>query len=603
MMKNWMLIIGWIGAWIGLLTANGFAQVARLAPEQPRWGQSLTITYDTTAPGAKFSAADEVYVCAKLSFAEHNENRAERMAESAGQFRFNLNIKENLSSIALHFITMTGGWDEQAYTTAIVFRPDGQAARGAYASKIQSGRYQEFFKQETLLYPDNYSAYRAKWATAALMEEGKAGGMINADITRLGRLSRAPETAELLYALSYGHLLLGREDKSRELIRQLASQFPSSPFTANAIHEYEDQIAGQPAGNDGRAEVAKLKLEVINANPSADFARRASTELARDPRAPLDVIEKVTGLWRKAEPENPQPCFNLALSFLNQYQKYDQAVPVIERAIELLLAGKLRLYGDINGKQTEAMLPESYLISADLRFRQQKYAEALAAANTAQAFARDNDFAAYLLDAKILKAIGKGTEAEAAFIEAWRRGSPEAEERVKDVYRDRRGSLNGFDEYLLGATKGKNANGNWKLAAPSVKLTSLDGRRFDLNALAGKIIVLNLWFIECGPCRKEIPKLNELVNEFSGKPVVFLAPSFDSTESLRGFLKTTPFNYQIVPNAEAIINGQFNASSFPTHIVINQNGLIEATLVGAAERRPEEVRRLILRLLNTQISH
>ncbi|MEK7833297.1 MAG: TlpA disulfide reductase family protein, partial [Acidobacteriota bacterium] len=138
----------------------------------------------------------------------------------------------------------------------------------------------------------------------------------------------------------------------------------------------------------------------------------------------------------------------------------------------------------------------------------------------------------------------------------------------------------------------------WKQIAPLVKLTALDGKRYDLNALTGKVVVINLWFIGCSPCRKEIPRLNELVKEFSGKPVVFLAPSFDSGETLRGFLKTTAFDYQIVPGADQIINGQFNASSFPTHIVIDQNGLIEATLVGASERRPEEVRRLILRLLS-----
>ncbi len=585
-----------------MLAGNGGAQVSLLEPGQPRWEQTLTITYNAAARGAKFTAEEDVYVCAKLTFPDHGENVSARMTKSGTKFSFKLEVKENLAAIAVHFITMSGGWDEQAYTTAIVFRPDGQAARGAYASKIQSGRYQDFFKQEIALYPDNYSAYRAKWAMAALIEEGKASGTINAEIKRLGR---APETAELLYALSHGHLLLRRGDKSRELIRQLASKFPSSSFTAKAINEYEEQLASQPASNDGRAEVAKLKLEVINANPSGDFARWASTVMARDPRARPDVIEKVTSLWMKAEPENPQPYFNLAMAYLNQYQKYGQAVPMIERAIELLLAGKLRLYGDINGKQTEAMLPESYLISADLLFRQQQYAEALTAANTAQAFARDSDFAAYLLDAKILKAIGRNAESEAAFIEAWRRGSPEAEERLKDVYLDRQGSLNGFDEYLIGATKGKNGNAtsiSWKQAAPSFKLTLLDGKRFDLNALAGKIIILNLWFIECGPCRKEIPKLNELVAEFSGKPVVFLAPSFDSAEALRSFLKTTPFKYQIVPNAEAVISGQFNAATFPTHIVINQNGLIEATLIGATERRPEEVRRLILRLLNAQAS-
>lgn len=572
----------------------GQAQVSRLEPEQPRWGQTLTITYDAAAPGAKFSAEDDVYVCVRLSFADHGENLSARMTKTGRLHRAELKVKEGLAAIAVHFISLSGGWDEQAFATAIVARSDGQPARGALIGKISSGRYQEFFKQETALYPDNYSAYRAKWKTAALIESEKAAGIISAD---LKRLSRMPENAELLAALSIGNLLIGREDKSRELIRQLVSRFSESPFAGQALGDYEEQLAGQPVG----AEIYGFKLEVLRANPASEFARKALPSLAREQRAPLDVVEKIAELWRKAEPENPQPYFQQALACLTQYQKYETAAPLLERAIELLLAGKLRLHGDINGKQTEAMLPESYLLSADLAFRQQKFGEALAATDSAKAFGRDNDFAPHLLEAKILLAVGKNSYAETAFIEAWRRGSQEAEERLKTIYKNRRGNLNGldgFDEYLLGATKNKTAAAGFKQAAPSLKLAALDGKRFDLNAMDGKIVVLNLWFIGCSPCRKEIPKLNELVREFSGKPVVFLAPSFDSAESLREFLKTTPFAYHIVPDAEAIINNQFNASSFPTHIVINQNGLIEATLIGASERRPEEVRRLILQLLN-----
>ncbi len=572
------------------------AQVSRLEPEQPRWGQTLAISYDAGAPGAKFSTEEDVYVCARLSFADHGENVSARMTKVGRLHRAELKVKEGLAAIAVHFISLSGGWDEQAFATTIVARADGQPARGALIGKISSGRYQEFFKQETALYPDNYSAYRAKWMTAALVESEKAGGIINAD---LKRLSRAPENAELLAALSIGNLLIGREDKSRELIRQLVSRFPDSPFAGQAIRDYEDQIATQPAGTDGRAEVAMLKLEVIRANPVSEFARQTTLTLAREQRAPLALIEQVAGSWQKYEPENPQAYFTLALACLTQYQKYETAAPLLERAIELLLAGKLRLHGDINGKQTETLLPEAYLLSADLAFRQRRFDDAFTAVDSAKAFARDNGFAAHLLEAKILMAVGKNTYAETAFIEAWRRGSQEAEERLKAIYKERRGSLNGFDEYLLGATKDKTAAASgFKQAAPSLKLAALDGKRFDLNAMSGKIVVLNLWFIGCSPCRKEIPKLNELVREFSGKPVVFLAPSFDSAETLREFLKTTPFAYHIVPDAEAIINNQFNASSFPTHIVINQNGLIEATLIGASERRPEEVRRLILQLLN-----
>lgn len=593
-MKLWLILVG-----LGVLWTNSTqAQVSRLEPAQPRWGQTLVITYDSATQGAKFSAADDVYGYVRLKFPDHFEHFALRMAKVGKQHRAEFKVKDSVAEIGVHFITLGGGWDEWAYTTAGVYRADGQLARGALVSKISSNRYLEFFKQETALYPDNYSAYRMKWETAALIDARKAAGEINADIRSL---SRKPESAELLYALSFGYLLTGREADSVTAIRRLAGDYASSPFAGLAVKDYEEQVANLPVAD--RSEMARLKLQILRANPTSEFARSAMATLAADNRMPLDVIESISGYWQKAEPENPLPNFYLAAACLNRYQSYGQVRPSLERAIELLLAGKLRLHGDINGRQTEAMLPEAYRMNGDLAFRQQRIEDALIAVETAKAFAREQDFGIYLLQAKIQQAIGKNTFAETAFLEAWRRGSQEAEERLKDIYKGQRGSLAGFDEYLLAATKGNKSGGAWKQVAPLVKLTTLDGKRYDLNALTGKVVVINLWFIGCSPCRKEIPRLNELVNEFSRQPVVFLAPTFDSAETLREFLKQTSFDYQIVPDADEIINAQFNASLFPTHIVIDQNGLVEATLVGASERRPEEVRRLILRLLNAPVQN
>lgn len=575
------------------MAAVAQAQVSNLQPTQPRWGQSVTIVYDSAAQGAKFSAADDVYVYVRQTFPDHVENFALRMTKAGKQHRAEFKLKDNVAEIGVHFITLGGGWDEWAYTTSSVYRSDGQLARGALASKISSNRYLEFFKQETALYPDNYSAYRRKWETAALIDAKKAASEINADIKRLSRL---PDSAELLYALSFGYLLTGREADSRAAIRRLAASFAASPFAGAAINDYEEQAANFTTAD--LIEVSRLKLDIVNANPASEYARSAMRALTAESKAPLDLIERISDYWQKAEPENPSPNFYLAAACLNRYQSYGLVRPLLERAIELLLAGKLRLHGDINGKQSEAMLPEAYRMMADLMFRQQQFGDALVAAETAKAFERETDFGAHLLQAKIQQAIGKNSLAETAFIEAWRRGSNEAEERLKEIYKGRRGSLTGFDEYLLAATNGKKSSGTWKQVAPLVKLTTMDGKRYDLSALNGNIVVINLWFVACSPCRKEIPRLNELVKEFNGKPVVFLAPTFDSAETLRDFLKTTPFDYQIAPGAETIINNQFNVSSFPTHIVIDQNGFVEATLVGASERRPEEVRRLILRLLN-----
>src|SRR5262245_45016552 len=201
------------------LSVNALAQVSRIEPEQPRWGQKLTVIYDTAAAGARFTSDDEVYVALRLSFPDYGENASARMAKVGKLFKVEIPVKEKMSNVAVHFIALDGGWDEAAYTTAVIYRGDGKPARGAYAARINARRYRELFEQEVALYPDNYSAYRAKWSAAAFIESDGGAGLIKTDLGKLGRVNS--ETAELLCALSFGQLMLGREEKSLELIRKL----------------------------------------------------------------------------------------------------------------------------------------------------------------------------------------------------------------------------------------------------------------------------------------------------------------------------------------------------------------------------------------------
>lgn len=123
-----------------------------------------------------------------------------------------------------------------------------------------------------------------------------------------------------------------------------------------------------------------------------------------------------------------------------------------------------------------------------------------------------------------------------------------------------------------------------KTPAPAFNLISLDGKKFELASLRGKIVVLNLWFTGCPPCLTEIPKLNELVEEFSNGDVVFIAPTLDAKAVLPNFLKTYPFKYNIVADAgDMIINTYGDGSgnlAMPTHIVIDQDGNIDIKIVG-----------------------
>src|SRR5262249_22380761 len=312
-------------------------------------------------------------------------------------------------------------------------------------------------------------------------------------------------------------------------------------FTAAAVGDYERLVAelGLPA--DGLAEVAKIKKAIITRNQQTEFAHNVSTRLAEDRNASADLmgmVETVSEQLMNEEPENPLGYFNLARSYERRYQKPERAADLIERAIVLLRAGKLRLYGDVNGKQTAQLLLTAYVIKGEIASRRGMSDLALQATATAKYLSPENDFRAFLLEARILRAMNQEERAENVFVEAWRRGSREAEERLKAIYKEKRGTLQGFDEYLLGKSKAaKNAIEGWKLPAPQFKVSSLDGKTFDLKSLRGKVVVLNMWFIGCGPCREEIPKLNDVVREFKNRGVVFLAPAPDLPDSLKSFLK------------------------------------------------------------------
>ncbi len=123
-----------------------------------------------------------------------------------------------------------------------------------------------------------------------------------------------------------------------------------------------------------------------------------------------------------------------------------------------------------------------------------------------------------------------------------------------------------------------------KPVAPAFNLISLDGKKFDLASLRGKVVVLNFWFTGCPPCLTEIPKLNELVEKFQNQEVVFIAPTWDNETVLQNFLKKTTFKYNVVANAGDIILGSYSDGTgnvaMPTHMIIDKEGNIETKLIG-----------------------
>ncbi|RMG47808.1 MAG: TlpA family protein disulfide reductase [Acidobacteria bacterium] len=579
-----------------VFSGQSLAQVAQVEPERPKWGDTLTVTYNPKAEGAKLFAADEIYVSAVLYFPGHMEHLTEKMHKMGDVFKYELTIEPHLSYVQLYFITLDD-WDMKARVETMVYRPDGVPAKGAYQQKMTPRKYKEFFNKEIALYPDNYAAYRNKWWLASSVKRENVVSVIKKDIETLTRQVKG-EPVDFLYALSYGYLLLGREKKSREILKKMVVQYPTSPFTWAALDDYSYQAFAQQFKGEGPEDIKKLKWKLIEQYPNTEFARQqvAFTDVTRDEDFPLRTVETICQQWIEDEPENPAPRFYLALSYHTHQQKIERAASLIEHALDLFLQGKLRLYGDISGQQTELLMPSAYALSAEMSMQQNNYAKALAAIKAAQALEKGTNPRTYILEGRIWQQLSQPSRAESAYLKAWHQGSREAEDLLKALYKKMHGSLAGFEEHLAKKMESSTTSTASERSAPAFRVTTLDGEEFDLAALHGKIAVLNFWFIGCAPCRVEIPGLNKLVDEFKGKDVAFIAFALDDEEALRKFLKETTFKYHIVPRAGEIAK-QFGVSVFPTHIIIDKRGRIYSFLTGGSVNRHEDLRVLIERLL------
>ena len=126
-----------------------------------------------------------------------------------------------------------------------------------------------------------------------------------------------------------------------------------------------------------------------------------------------------------------------------------------------------------------------------------------------------------------------------------------------------------------------------------------NNQKIKAEDLVGKVIVLNFWFINCPPCRQEIPDLNELVEKYKGKDVFFIGLALDSWSDIDEFVKKTPFNYHIFPEARYVANN-YNVTSYPTHVVIDKSNKVIFQTTGLATNTIHWVKKSIDEALAVQ---
>lgn len=117
--------------------------------------------------------------------------------------------------------------------------------------------------------------------------------------------------------------------------------------------------------------------------------------------------------------------------------------------------------------------------------------------------------------------------------------------------------------------------------------TLLDGKKGSVKDYRPKLVVVNLWYAACPPCRKEAPELNAVAKKFEDK-VQFLGVNVrDAKPAAEGFTKTFKVEYDNTLDSDgtivAALSDVLPPQATPSTVILDEQGRPAARVVGAVE--------------------
>lgn len=126
--------------------------------------------------------------------------------------------------------------------------------------------------------------------------------------------------------------------------------------------------------------------------------------------------------------------------------------------------------------------------------------------------------------------------------------------------------------------------------APGFTVRNLKGQRVQLADYQGKVVILNLWATWCGPCRVEMPGMENLYRRYRSQDFEILAVSLDkgADDEVQKFTTEYQLSFPVLLDAERQVESLYNTFTIPTTYVIDKNGVVVAEVDGAKNWESEE---------------
>ena len=134
--------------------------------------------------------------------------------------------------------------------------------------------------------------------------------------------------------------------------------------------------------------------------------------------------------------------------------------------------------------------------------------------------------------------------------------------------------------------------------APDFTLNSHSGNNLRLSEFRGEVVMINFWASWCGPCRQEMPLLEELYTQYNPMGFTILGVNVEEDSGkAKQLLKDIPVSFPVLFDTQSKVSKLYDVVAMPSTILVDRDGnvryLHHGYKPGYEEAYQEQVRALI----------
>jgi thiol-disulfide isomerase/thioredoxin len=134
--------------------------------------------------------------------------------------------------------------------------------------------------------------------------------------------------------------------------------------------------------------------------------------------------------------------------------------------------------------------------------------------------------------------------------------------------------------------------------AADFSLPARGGPPVALSALRGQVVLINFWATWCGPCRKEMPLLEQIQKKYAPLGFTMLGINVEEdTTQMEAFLGDVPVSFPVLLDPANRVSKLYEVAAMPSTVIIDRKGNIryihQGYQAGDESRYQDVIRQLI----------